>query len=129
MNSFVSQNKPGPDVGSPPPCLLLSVVKFSEVRPAISHRPATLDQAAADPGDHKLDMTGTTPFPLLWAPGGTYLQGTFRSAYCAQGHWGQRDSDSTLLGPVLPDWVAHRFCESGLICLYSELVCFLFFSS
>ena len=98
MNSFVSQNKPGLDAGSPPPCLLLIVVNLSEVRPAISHRPATPDRAAADPGDRKLDTTGTTPFPLLWAPGGTCLQGTFRSAYCAQDHWGQRDSDSTVLG-------------------------------
>ncbi|KAI4555610.1 hypothetical protein MJG53_019300 [Ovis ammon polii x Ovis aries] len=54
-----SQNEPGPDVGSPPPYLLLIVVNLSEVRPAISHRPATPDQAAADPGDHKLDTTET----------------------------------------------------------------------
>ena len=127
MNSFVSQNKPGLDAGSPPLCLLLIVVNLSEVRPAISHHPATPDRAAADLGDRKLDTTGTTPFPLLWAPGGTCLQGTLRSAYFAQGHWEQRDSDSTVVGPVLPDWVAHHFCESGLICLYSELVCFLFF--
>lgn len=127
MSSFVSQNKPGAGVGSPPQCLLLIVVNLSEVRPAISHRPATLDPAAADPGDHKLDTTGTAPSPSVgsW---GDVSPGHVEALTMHKATGGQGDSDRTLLGPVLPDWVAHHFCESGLICLYSELVYFLFFN-
>lgn len=107
MSSFVSQNKPGAGVGSPPRCLLLIVVNLSEVRPAISHRPATPDPAAADPGDHKLDTTGTAPSPSVgsW---GDVSPGHVEALTMHKATGGQGDSDRTLLGPVLPDWVAHH---------------------
>ena len=69
---------------------LLILVNLSEVHPATSPPPAIPDPAGADPGDRKLDTTGTAHFHLSAGPlgGGTCLRGTFRSAYCARGHWG-----------------------------------------
>ena len=60
--------------------LLIILVNISEVHPATSHPPVTLGLAAADPGDLKQHMTGTTWSCPIAGPWVGHVQ------YCARKH-------------------------------------------
>lgn len=72
--------------------LLIILVTISEVHPATSRPPATLGLAAADPGDHKQRMMGTSQSSLIagpWVgPGQGLMQKYLLCACCIQDHWG-----------------------------------------
>lgn len=93
---------------------LLILVNLSEVHPATSPPPVIPDLAGADPGDHKLDTTGTARFHLSAGPWGALVCGAHSEALTVRGATGgQRNEDRPLIGRVQPGWIAHHFYGGG----------------